>query len=450
TLEPIVKMALEGAGFITAYDRTRVRDLGLKAISGRLDEQSARQIAVAQGLGVVVSGSLDRQGNSYGLSIKATQAVTGTTVRIAEDSASSKDQITFTVTKLASAMRKALGDDTSDSAQRFAMETLSATSLEAIHEYATGMEALSNGKYDEAVKSFSKAVDIDQNFGLSYAGMAIASRNLGQPSDSEKYVKLALAHIDRMTERERYRTRGLYYLLLNDPQKCVEEYGSLITRFPSDAAAHNNLALCWSQVRNMPKALEEVRQAAAILAKRPLYRFNISLFASYSSDFQGAERETKSLLELDPSYPDAFTAIAYSQLGQGQLDQAAQSYEKLSKVSNLAASSAAFGRSDLALYEGRFGEAAKILEKGAADDSALKFSDRAAAKLAALGYVRFLQGQTGPAVAAAESALTNSKTVRVRFWTGRVFAAAGQSARANAMADSLSSELQAEPQAYGK
>ena len=40
-------------------------------------------------------------------------------------------------------VREALGDDTSDSAQRFAMETLSAASLEAVHDYAVGMDALS-------------------------------------------------------------------------------------------------------------------------------------------------------------------------------------------------------------------------------------------------------------------------------------------------------------------
>ena len=61
-LEPVVKVALEGAGFITAYDRTQMRFLGLKAISGRFDEQAARQIAAGQGLGMVISGSLDRQG----------------------------------------------------------------------------------------------------------------------------------------------------------------------------------------------------------------------------------------------------------------------------------------------------------------------------------------------------------------------------------------------------
>ena len=79
----------------------------------------------------------------------------------AEETASSKDQVLFAVTKLGTAIRKALGDATSDSAQRFAMETLSAASLEAVHEYSVGLDALSSGKDDEAQRHFSQAVDLD-------------------------------------------------------------------------------------------------------------------------------------------------------------------------------------------------------------------------------------------------------------------------------------------------
>jgi Tfp pilus assembly protein PilF len=104
------------------------------------------------------------------------------------------------------------------------------------------MDGLSNGKHADALKNFSNAVSLDPNLGLAYAGMAVASRNLGQHQDAEKHIKLALEGIDRMTEREKYRTRAYYYSLSGNRQKCVEEYSTLIGRFPSDVGAHNNLA----------------------------------------------------------------------------------------------------------------------------------------------------------------------------------------------------------------
>jgi eukaryotic-like serine/threonine-protein kinase len=451
TIEPVVKLALEGAGFINAYDRTQLRSLGAQAVSGRLDETAARRVAVSVGLGTVVTGSLDRRNEGgYSLTIKATQAVKGDTMASAEEIASNKDQVLFTATKLAGAVRKALGDNTSESAQRFSMESLSATSLEAIHEYAAGVELMSNGKYDESLQSFSKAIDIDQNFGQAYVGMAVISRNLGQQQDAEKYIRNALNHIDRMTEREKLRTRGQYYYILGNYQKCVTEYGTMISQYPADTTALNTIALCSTYLRNMPKAIEEVRKAAAIFPKRPLYRFNIAVYESYAGDFQAAERDARTFLEMAPSFANGPIALVFAQLGQGQFAQAVESYQRLSKVSNLGASVATSGLADLALYEGRFADAAGILEQGAATDLAAKAPDRAAEKLTTLAYIRLLQGQKKVAITTAEAALEHSKTLKVRFLAGRVLATAGQVTRAKALADELSADVKTEAQAYGK
>ena len=397
-----------------------------------------------------MSGSLDRQGNGFVLSVKATEAVTGRVIQIAEETVSKKDQVLYATTKVVTAVRKALGDDTSDSALRFAMETITATSLEAIHEYAMGMEALSNGKHEAAVQSFSKAVDIDPNFAMAYSAMSMAARNLGLQEDALKYIKEALGRLDRVTERERYRLRATYYTVTGDQQKCVDENRTLASRFPADAGAYNNIGLCLSYLRDLPKAVEQARLAAAILPKRPLYRFNISVYASYGSDFQTGEREARALLELDPSYPTGPVALAFAQFGLGQLTEAAETYQKLSGSGKLYASRARSGLADLALYEGRFAEAARILEQGAAEDLANKYSEPAATKLAILAHVRLLQNDKKAAVSAAENVISNSKTVKSRFLAGRTFAAAGQAARARQIAADLAKELQPEPQAYGK
>ena len=450
TLEPVLKLALEGAGFISAYDKTQLRTLGVPAVSGRLDEQAATKIAVSQGLGVVVSGSLERQGNGYGLILKATHPVTGQTIANSQNSAANKEQVLYAVTKIATSFRKALGDNTSEAAQNFAMETLSATSLEAVHEYALAIEALANSKNVDALRSFSRAADLDPNFGLADAGKAIAARNLGENQDAEKYIKEAITHIDRMTERERYRTRGMFYFVTGDYQKCTDEYGALIVRYASDVTAHNNLGICYSYLRNFPKTIEEMRRASDILPKRALYRFNLAAFESLAGDSQTSERDARAALQMDPSYEKGYLILAMAQLGQNQLSQAADTYHKLATVSATGASYAASGLADLDVYEGRYSDAVRILGDGAAADLSAKELDRAAEKFAALAYTQLLREQKGPALAAAESALANSKEVKVRLLAGLIFARSGEILKARALANGLLSEVQAEPQAYAK
>jgi tetratricopeptide (TPR) repeat protein/predicted Ser/Thr protein kinase len=447
TLESTLKLAMEGATFISAYDRTKMRDLGLHAISGTFDESAAQAVAVSQGLNVVVSGSLDRNGGAYQLSLRAVQAVTGKVITNADQTASSKDQVLFAVTKLAATVRKALGDATSESAQRFAMETLTAGSLEAVHEYAVALDALSSGKNDDAQRHFSQAVDLDPNFGLAYAGMASASHNLGRQQDAEMYIKQAITHIDHMTERERFRTRAFLYLLIGDQQKCVDEYGTLLARYSSDTGAYNNVAVCLTQLRDMPKALEEVRRAVAILPKRATYHVNLSLYSSYGGDFQTAAKEAAAVLQLNPAYPSGFLAQAFASLGMDQLPQAADAYRKLEKINP---SDAGMGFADLAVYEGRYGDAVTLLQQGAASDTAARKPDAAADKFTLLAYTQLSRQQNALALDATKSALDLSKAVKTRFVAAQTYLAAGDALKAQELATGLSSELQIEPQAYAK
>jgi serine/threonine-protein kinase len=447
TLEPMLKLALEESGFISAYDRNSIRNLAVRA-PAKLDEKAALEIAVKQGLPVVLSGSLAGGGGGYTVSVKATQSLTGEVIADAADRASRRDQVLGVATKLAARVRKALGDEASDSGQIFVMDTLSATSLDVVRQYAVAQEALSNAKFEEALQGFSKAVALDPAFGMGYHGMAVASRNLDRQADAEKYIKEALRHLDRMTERERYRTRGFSYRVTGDYQACAKEYGDLVARFAGDVAAHNQVALCSTHLRTMQKAVEEMRHVVTLAPKGAIFRINLALYSSYASDFDNGEREARTAIELGT--PWGWQALALAQTGKGLVPEAADVYTKLGQMDGAGPSYAVSGVADLAAYEGRFADAARMLSAGAEADVQSKESARAAAKFAALGYVQLSKRQKRAAIAAADRALGQSDGVTTRFLAGRLFAEAGAIPKARAVAATLARELQAEPQAYAK
>lgn len=452
TLEPMFNVALEGASFINAFNRGNARKLAgqLPHPTDKLEEQAARLVAVGQGLGAVVTGSLSRRGDSYKLSVEALDARTGNSIATAEVSASNKDELLLAVPKLAAPIRKALGDTTPESVQlQAAGGAFQAASLEAVHQYGLAMEQQFAGNMQGALQSFSKAAELDPNFARAYSGMAAASRNLGNAQDAEKYAKLAMEHVDRMTERERYRIRGLYYVTAGDFSKCVEEYTSLVKLYPSDNLAHNNLGGCYAELRNYPKAIEELQQAVQITPKSAMSRMSLSIYDTYAGDFQSAEQQARTVLQSSPSYEKGYIALAYAQLGQGQLAQAGQSYQTVGKLSPLGASISATGLADLALYEGRLSDAVRMLESGAAADLAARNS-RAAEKFAVLAYTQLRSRHKGPALEAAKRALLNTQKVNVRFLVAQVFVEAGEAPRALALAAGLRSELSAEAQADAK
>jgi tetratricopeptide (TPR) repeat protein len=452
TLEPMFNVALEGASFINAFNRGNARKLAaqLPHPSNKLDEQPARLVAVGQGVSAVITGELSRRGDKYNLSATALDARTGDVIAKAEETAANKDEVLLKIPKLAAPIRKALGDSTSESAQlQAAGGAFTAASLEVVHEYGLAMEQQSAGQLQEALQSFTKVAEMDPNFARAYSGISSAYGNMGRRTEAEKYAKLAMQHTDRMTERERYRLRGFYYLYNGNWQKCVEEYNELVTRYPSDNIGHNNLATCYSQLRDWPKAIEQAREDVKIHPEAAGLG-NLALFSSYGSDFQGGEREARRLQQMIPSFEYGYLSLAFAQIGQGQLEQAAESYRQMAKVSSLGASMAASGLADLAAYEGHFTEADKILQQGISADVAAKAEDSAADKLTALAQIQLLRGQRKEGLAAIQKALNSSQATKIRFLAARVFVDTGDFDKAQRLAAGLSSEILAEPQAYGK
>jgi tetratricopeptide (TPR) repeat protein len=453
TLEPMVNEALEGASFINAYSRGAARKLALKLPNGtdKLDEQSARLVAMSQGVSAVVTGEISLRGNDYNISATALDAASGNVLAKSEVTVSDKNEILKAIPKLVAPIRKALGDNTPPSVQISAISgAFSAGSLAAEHFVTQGAAQQFEGNFEAALQSFSKATELDPNLALAYSGMATASGNLGKREEAEKYIKLAMEHEDRMTERERYRTRGLYYLYTSDWQKCVEENTQLVTRYPADRAGQLNLSSCYTQMREFPQAVEVARRGVEIVPKAAFQRLNLSFISSYGGDFKSGEQEARKAMELSPPSALSYLALAEAQLGQNQMSQVSETYQKMETLGKQGASWASMGFADLGLYEGRYSDVERILQQGAAADLSEKNLDGAADKFAALAHVQVLRGQKDAAIAATEKALANSQTVKIRFLAALVFVETGQPAKAQKLADSLGSELPAEPQSYAK
>jgi eukaryotic-like serine/threonine-protein kinase len=452
TLEPMFNVALEGASFINAFNRGSARQLAQKLpnATNKLDENTARLVAVNQGVAAIITGSLSPHASGYQLSVKVVDAMTGKILATDSVTATDKDELLLDVPKAAAPIRKALGDNTPESVQIDKLAgAFSTSSLVAVHEYGGAMEQLWAGNSEEAVRRFPNAIAADPNFARAYGGMASAYGNLGRTQEMEKYVKLAMQHVDRMTERERYRVRGLYYYVSSDYPKCIEEYGELVKRFPADNIAWGNMASCYMNMRKVGDAVAAVKQAVEITPKGALQRLVLSFYTSYNGDFSEGEKQARTALELNPS-SSAYLALAEAQLGEGQITQATETYQKLQKLNAASASSAASGLANIAAYEGRYAEAVRILDEGIAGDLNAKDADDAAEKLVGLAHVQALRSQKAAAVAAASKALSMSQSVPVRVMAARTFIEAGETAKAQGLASTLASETQLESQAYAK
>ncbi|HET8925759.1 MAG TPA: protein kinase [Candidatus Acidoferrum sp.] len=451
TLEPAFIIGLEGSPFIESFPRSTARKLAaqLRPGAAMVDEAAARLVATREGIDVIVVGSIDKERDEYAIRIKAVDGITGNTIN-SKDSRVSKQNVFSAVGKLAAGIRSVLGDTTPESLKLSAQETFTADSVEAVHEYAEAQNLQWDGRWEEALPHFEQAIKLDPNMGRAYAGYAVASLNLGRHDDAAKYFQEAMTHIDRMTDREKYRTRASYYIMQREPRKAIEEYEALLKLYPYDDAAHSNLAISHFYLREMDKAVEVERRDVEINPRGLMQRTNLSLYESYDGDFANAVKDAQEVLKQNPKSVSGLGALAMGWFGQGKIAEATAAYEKMRPISARGASSSATGLADIALYEGRLKDAIEILERGIANDQTNKNAEASALKLNYLAYAYLMQGDLLRAMAATERARALNRVPSTLYLAGRAEAALGQSAKSMNLASELSSQLSADPQAYGK
>ncbi len=451
-LEQALTVGLEGASFVTSYPRDAARRLARTIRpDSSLDEAAARLVSVREGIKIIVTGSVARDGDGYAVTVRAEDPTNGKALAAESAHASSRDDVLRVAGTLAGRLRTALGDTTPESARRAAAETFTAASLDAARDFSDGQDLASSGRDEDALAHYQRAVQKDPQFGRAFASWAVSAAKLGRADESGLAFKRALSLLDRMTDREKYRTLGGYYLLVTrNYAKAVENYTTLVNLYPADRAGHSNLALAYFYLLNFPKALAEGRRAVAIYPKNETFRSNYALYAMYAGDFETAAAEARKVLQQNPRFAKAYLVLATAALARGDPAAADEAYRQMAATGPFGASLSAMGRADVAAFAGRTADARQLLAAAIPADRTAKNTTALVAKLLALGDTFALDGNRARAAVAAADVLKQTGDAEAKVGAARLLMRAGRLAEARAVAATLGQELQVLPRAYAK
>ncbi len=303
-LEQTLAISMEGASFISAFPPANAHKIAEQLQPGsRLDENMARLVSRREGVSVILLGSITGDERGYTVSVKAldpgVEAGEGRPLANARAVADSKDGVLAAVAKVAAELRGDLGDSTPKSDRLAAAETFTTASLDAMGAYAKGQDLSVQGNFEDALRSYKAGVEYDPEFGRAYAGMDVIFGNLRQEERAEESYQKALQHLDRrMSERERYRTLGGYYLLVShNYEKAIENYETLVELFPADGGGHSNLAFAYLSMRHFDKAVASGAEAVQLDPNNVIKRMNYAMYAMYAGDFATAIAESKVVLD---------------------------------------------------------------------------------------------------------------------------------------------------------
>jgi tetratricopeptide (TPR) repeat protein len=395
SLEQALNIGIEGASFITAYSRPNaLKQAQTLELGEALDEQTARLIAVRQDVRMVLSGVIAADGERFELSLRAVNPASGELVAEADARAKNALEVLLAMNELAADIRRELGEDSLDLDKLAAGESITAASLEALKFYVEAQELARSGQDEEAITFYARAVEEDKNFARAYSGWGLSAHKIGRRSEADEQWAKALSLLDRMTERERYRTQGLYYTVVStNYSTAIENYQHLVEKFPADGAGNNNLAILYTLTAQYDKALKQSEQLLTIYPGRTLYHANHAQYAIYAGDIVLAAAEAQKVIAIDSSFFKAYMSLAMVSLHENDTAAAQVTYGRMAESGVRGASLANIGLADIALFEGRFEDAIGVLQEGIETDRVQNNERGVSTKTIALAQARIGLGE---------------------------------------------------------
>jgi serine/threonine protein kinase/Flp pilus assembly protein TadD len=228
----------------------------------RITRDMARELCIRTGSKAFLLGSISNLGGQYVIGLDAVGCSSGDTLAKEQEEAATKQEVLKALGKAASSLRGKLGESLA-TIQKFDVPVEATTpSLEALKAFSMGMTTVRAKGNAEAIPFYKRALELDPNFAVAYAGLALVYGNLGQASLAAENIKKAYALRDRVSEREKYRISALYYdLVTGELEQETQVYELWAKSYPQDAVPPLDLAFIYAQLGQYEKTLTETLEA---------------------------------------------------------------------------------------------------------------------------------------------------------------------------------------------
>jgi serine/threonine protein kinase/tetratricopeptide (TPR) repeat protein len=227
----------------------------------RVTVDVGRELCLRAGSKAILSGSISSLGGSYVIGLVAVGCETGEVLDREQVQASGRPDVLKALDQAASTLRAKLGESL-PSVQKFEVPIeATTTSLEALKDYSMGVKVTREQGDAPGIPFLKRALELDPNFPMAYAGLSIRYGNLNQPSLALEYAARAYELRDRGTEREKLRISSTYFRATGETEKEVQTYQLWIANYPRDHAAHGNLGIDYGFMGQYEQALAQSQEA---------------------------------------------------------------------------------------------------------------------------------------------------------------------------------------------
>src|SRR5580698_5202296 len=412
-----------------------------RAAEARLTPDVAREVCLRQAVKAMLLGTISSMGSHYAITLKAMNCQDSS---LLDEELVEADRREAVLTKLHEAtvtIRNELGESLA-SIQKYDTPLQQATtpSLEALKAYTVASKTFRLNGEEAAVPLYQHAIELDPNFAMAYADLAVMYNTLNQLSLAADFATKAYQLRDRVTERERFSIDSSYYMFaIGEQEKAARIFEEWKKIYPRDLAPLVNLGLVDSSLGLLEEALSNDLQAFKLVNDSPVVYTNLAY------DYASMNRldDASSILAqarqrgLDETLLPNYYQVAFL---RGDSAWMAQS---LSKASGKPGDEDTLwaAQADTEAFYGRLRQA-RILSVKAVDSALRADSKEAAADWQVASALREAEfGNAAEAERAAASALDLASNRAVQIAAALALARVGNMARAHSLAATLQKQF---------
>ncbi len=332
--------SLGQSSYANVYSRRRVSE-ALKRMKkpavDPIDEPLAQEIAVREGLKVIVLPSISGVGESYRVAASIRDVASGKDVKSEFVKANGKDKVLDAVDTLSAAIRKDLGESLQTVSQGKRLSSVTTQSLEALRQYSIATEKTLALQWAEAKVYLENALRIDPTFTAARASlgmMHVEQAMNGMPhfdgEEGKRLLSEAVKHVDGLTDREKYGILAFHARAVErNPEHAIGYLKTLLALYPDDSVTHVSLGRTYAQMGRVPEALAEYKEALRIDPRFVLAYANVGATYLYQmGDVASALPVCQKILQLDPGNAWAQDCLGWSYFAKNDLPQAQAAFEK--------------------------------------------------------------------------------------------------------------------------
>ncbi len=287
--------------------------------AARVPASLAREIAVREGVPVVVEGRIQKVGNTYLVRAALVSPSDGAEQSAVQETAANEDGLIAAIGRMARHTREKLGESGTTLTALPPMERVTTTSLDALRKYTEALRlGDGTGREDDSrreIQLLEEAVALDSNFAMAWRRLGVRlMRGDGQYSN-ERVVrgKAAVARAYRLRERLAPVERGLaeaaYFTEVeSNPERATTAYLAILNEQPANRIALNNLANS-ALTNGMFERLREYAARYVAVDSSNMEAWPWTIWGAYGTGRTGEARAARSAMRRRFTSPDDLRRI---------------------------------------------------------------------------------------------------------------------------------------------